>query len=670
LASFFENQQLARRNTKLLVLMYALAVVGVILAVDLVLGGLYAWNIGVAPEAGHLSLAARLRAVPVALYLWGAVGTAALILAVSAWNVMQLSSGGKAVAEMVGARRVTSDTRDPLERRLVNVVEEMAIASGVRVPAVYVMDGEAGINAFAAGYEVSDSIVAVTRGTLETLNRDELQGVIGHEFSHILHGDMRLNIRMIGVLAGIVFIGSIGEFLMRSQRGSRDSKGGAPILAAGLALLLIGYIGLFFARLIKAAVSRQREFLADASSVQFTRNPDGIAGALDQIGAASAGSLIANRHAEDLSHMFFGQGIAVRLAGLFGTHPPLAERIARVHTRFDRASYRKARASAVIELDADSDLSGKKSISKKDAATAVLVTVASAGRRGADLGTQWERSASESAKLVGSMDGAKVDYAARLLNALPPELRESLRDTQGACAALVALLLAPKDEVRKIQLDALDAKGMSALAESARGAEPMTRRLGPAFHMPVVDLALPAVKQAPENARRELVAALEAVIHADRRVSLHEFAVLTLVRNQLAPDAHPGAAGSRRLAELQGPALVVLSLVAHAGTRQDATGSRAEALQAALREGLAAMGLPDAPAVGALTLEKAAAALDALNTLAPMQKGILVKGLFATVSADGTIRVVEAELMRLVGAVLNCPLPPLLESVDPATLAE
>jgi uncharacterized tellurite resistance protein B-like protein len=300
----------------------------------------------------------------------------------------------------------------------------------------------------------------------------------------------------------------------------------------------------------------------------------------------------------------------------------------------------------------------------------VLATgVAATGRRGADLGVEWGRSAGESAKLVGSMDGAKVDYAARLLTALPPELREQLREPAGACAAMVALLLAPKDEVRKLQVEALEAKGMGALAESARGAEPMTRRLGPAFHMPVVDLALPAMKQAPEAARRELVAALEAVIHADRRVSLHEFAVLTLVRSQLAPNARPGAAGNRRLAELQGPARLVLSLVAHAGTRQDATGSRAEALQAAMGKGLAAMGLPEAPLAGALTLEKAAAALDALNTLAPMQKAILVKGLFATVSADGTIRVVEAELMRLVGAVLDCPLPPLLEAVDPATLA-
>jgi len=668
MASFFENQHLARRNTKVLVLLYALAVGGVILAVDLVLAGIYAWNVEWRHAGRELGWAMRLRMVPQSLYLWGALGTGLVILAVSAWHILQLASGGKAVAEMAGARRITSDTRDPLERRLVNVVEEMSIASGVRVPAVYVMDGEAGINAFAAGYDVSDSVVAVTRGTLETLNRDELQGVVAHEFSHILNGDMRLNIRMIGILAGIVFIGSVGEFVMRSQRGGGDSKGALPIFLGGLALLLIGYIGLFFARLIKAAVSRQREFLADASSVQFTRNPDGIAGALDQIGAAAAGALIANRHAEDLSHMFFCQGITVRLSALFDTHPPLEDRIARVHQRFDRSGYRKTRAAAVVGVDGE-EKDPQSDDKRKTAAAAILAAASMGGRRGADLGSQWGRSAGESAKLVGSMDGAKVDYAAKLLNALPRDLRERVRDPEGARAALVALLLAPKEEVMKLQLDALAAKGMGALAEGARGAELLTRRLGPAFHLPLVDLALPALKPAPEAARRELVAALEAVIHADRRVSLHEFVVLSLVRSQLAPRAAPGAAGSRKLAELQGAALIVLSLVAHAGTRQDATGVRGTALAAAMGAALKEMGLPEAAAMTALTLETAAEALELLKSLAPMQKAILVKGLFAAVSHDGSIRVMEAELMRMVGAVLDCPLPPLLESIDPATLA-
>ena len=182
------------------------------------------------------------------------------------------------------------------------------------------MDEERGINAFAAGWNVSSSVVAVTRGALETLTRDELQGVIAHEFSHILNGDMPLNVRMLAVLAGIVFLASVGDFLMRSMRGSRDTKG---LILVGLALFVVGYVGLFFARLIKSSVARQREFLADASSVQFTRNPDGIAGALDQIRASTSGTLIANRYAEEMSHMFFGAAVKVRLGGLFDTHPPL-----------------------------------------------------------------------------------------------------------------------------------------------------------------------------------------------------------------------------------------------------------------------------------------------------------------------------------------------------------
>jgi|CXWL01.1.fsa_nt_gi Zn-dependent protease with chaperone function/uncharacterized tellurite resistance protein B-like protein len=674
MASFFENQALARRNTRLLVAMYLLAVVGVIIAVDIVLAGVWIYGVGdmVVPKGRSPGPLALLGAVPARVYLLGALGTALVIFAVSGWNIMQLSSGGKAVAEMVGARRVSPDTRDALERRLMNVVEEMSIASGVRVPGVYVMDGEAGINAFAAGYDVSDSVVAVTRGTLEALNRDELQGVIAHEFSHILNGDMRLNIRMIGVLAGIVFIGSIGEFIMRSQRGGSDSKGAAPVFLGGLALLLIGYIGLFFARLIKAAASRQREFLADASSVQFTRNPDGIAGALDQISLAAAGTLMQNRHAEDISHMFFGEALEMKFEGLFGTHPPLEDRIKRAHARFDRSSYRKSRASAVAETVAQEDPSGKKGVSRKDAATAVLTAAAAmgaAGRRGADLGTAWGRSASDSAQLVGSMDGAKVDYAARLLQSLPAGLRELLRDPAGARAALVALLLAPKEDVMKMQLGALAAKGMGKLAEEARAAEAMTRRLGPAFHLPLIDLALPAAKSLPEDERLALVGALELVIHSDRRVSLHEFVVLTIARSQLAPRGKPGAAGSKRIADLRDAAVIVLSLVAHAGTRLDASGVRGAALAAAMRAGAAQMGLPEAQAAAALTLEAAAEALEMLKGLAPMQKAVLVKGLFAAVSHDGTIRIMEAELMRMVGAVLDCPLPPLLETIDPATLA-
>ncbi|HSA90012.1 MAG TPA: M48 family metallopeptidase, partial [Burkholderiales bacterium] len=382
--TFFEHQRLARRNSKVMVALFALAVVAVMVAVDAVLGALYAWSTG--------------EAAPASVYVAGALATAALILCVSLFNVARLGEGGAAVARMIGARRVPPGTADPLERRLRNVVEEMAIASGVRVPEVYVMDGERGINAFAAGWDTSSAVVAVTRGMLQTLTRDELQGVVAHEFSHILNGDMRLNVRMLGVLAGIVFIGSLGKFVMRSTRGSRDAKG---FILAGLALFVIGYVGLFFARLIKAAVSRQREFLADASSVQFTRNPDGIAGALDQIRTSGAGTRIENRYAEEMSHMFFGAAVAVRLARLLDTHPPLDERIRRVHPQFQRSEYRAKRVTA-LPLEAPPSAPAERK-----------------GRRASDLSTAWGRTPGESAALVGTLDPGKVDFAARLLAALP-----------------------------------------------------------------------------------------------------------------------------------------------------------------------------------------------------------------------------------------------------------
>ena len=634
--TFFEHQNLARRNTKVMVLLFALAVIAVVLSVDLVLGVLYVWS-----NDELLTL----KAVPAGVYLGGAVATAALILIVSLFNVARLAEGGVAVARMVGARRVPPDTADPLERRLRNVVEEMAIASGVRVPEVYVMDNERGINAFAAGWDVSGAVVAVTRGTLETLTRDELQGVLAHEFSHILNGVMRLNVRMLGVLAGIVFIGSIGEFLMRSMRGSRDAKGG--LVLAGLAIFIIGYLGLFFARLIKSAVARQREFLADASSVQFTRNPDGIAGALDQIRSSAAGTLIANRFAEEMSHMYFGAAVKVWLGGVFDTHPPLEERIRRVHPGFQRSEYRARRETAVSPARE-------------------LADVKPTGRRLSDLATTWGRSPEQSAALVGTLDAAKIDFAARLLNALPASLQESFRSADAAGAFMVALLLAEPEEAMSRQLEAL---GKTPLAEGARAVAPLARHLGTALHLPLIDLALPAMKAAPEETRKELLAALEAVINADRRVSLHEFVVLALVREQLAPPARP-AATDRKISELQNEAATLLALVAHAGTRADATGERESALQAAIRAGAATLGIPETlPSSASLTLGSAGAALEALRRLTLLQKGVLMKGLFAAATVDGTLRVAEAELLRLVGAVLDCPLPPLLDSLDPATLA-
>src|SRR5205823_6273480 len=327
---FFDRQDKARRNTTLLVFYFVLAVLSLLLAVNVVVSllfigftnyGLVIRNLNPVSSANELSLPWS----QVELLFLVTIGTLSVILIGSVFKTLQLARGGSAVAELLDGRLINSNTSDTDERKLLNVVEEMSIASGVPVPQVYVMDGEAGINAFAAGHSASDAAISVTRGCMKMLSRDELQGVIAHEFSHILNGDMRLNLRLMGVIFGILCLAIVGRILLQTR--SSDSKDKNPLPLLGLALLLLGWIGVFFGRLIQAAVSRQREFLADASSVQFTRNPSGLSGALQKIGAYSFGSHIESPQAEQASHMFFGNGVSEPLFGLMATHPPIAERI-------------------------------------------------------------------------------------------------------------------------------------------------------------------------------------------------------------------------------------------------------------------------------------------------------------------------------------------------------
>jgi len=671
--NFFEHQESARRRTRLMLVLYLLAVVAVVVAVDVVIAVAWAWsNLAViVMQPGVPGWAGALASVPARVHALGILGTLAVILGASVVQTLKLGAGGTAVAEMMGARRVGTKAADLLERRLLNVVEEMSLASGVRVPAVFVMDQEPGINAFAAGNSVSNAAIVVTRGTLESLNRDELQGVIGHEFSHIMNGDMALNVRMLGILAGIVFIGSVGRFMLRSLRGSRNNKGAGGIALLGLALFVIGSVGLFFARLIKASVSRQREFLADASSVQFTRNPDGIAGALDQIRASGRGTEMDNRYAEDVAHMFFGQGIRVWLGGVFDTHPPIEERIRRVHPRFQPGAYRTRRP-----LPETSDAVGAIPESGVPAGAVGLASGGVApGARATDLGVTWGRSAADSMALVGQLDATKMEGARRQLAALPPGLCERLHDPSGACAALVALLLAPRDEVMAQQLAAVRAAlaaGADSMADEAARLAPEMQQLGPTYQLAIVDLALPSVKAAGAEQQKGLLLAMEAVIHADRRVSLNEFVMLTLVKTQLTSSRGYQAPRHMALGDVRDAALLLIGLCALAGGRPGAQAAvAAEASAFAFRAGARVLGFESAvmPARDALALPALSAALDTLRDLAPLPKAILVKALFATVTADGTIRVIEAALLRMVGAALDCPLPPLLADIDPAALA-
>ncbi|HVE16916.1 MAG TPA: M48 family metallopeptidase, partial [Chthoniobacterales bacterium] len=321
---FFESQARAHRKTKWLIVYFVLAVLGIIVTL-------------------HVAAAFAFREPLTDWRMLGMISGGVIVVVTlgSLYRIAELSQGGGVVAQMLGGRQLAPHPTDLREQQLRNVVEEMALASGVPVPDIYVLDEEQAINAFAAGNTPGDAVVAVTRGTLEQLNRDQLQGVIAHEFSHILNGDMRLNVRLIGVLTGILLLAMIGRIVFEisartggSVRSSDNKNGNAqlPLFLIGAGIWLIGSIGVFFAKLIKAAVSRQREFLADASAVQFTRNPDGIAGALYKIG--QAGSKLESPRADEASHMFFGNGLGESFMGLFATHPPIVERIQAIDPSF------------------------------------------------------------------------------------------------------------------------------------------------------------------------------------------------------------------------------------------------------------------------------------------------------------------------------------------------
>jgi Zn-dependent protease with chaperone function len=599
---FFGLQDQARRATRRLVLWYALAVLFVVASFNFaaaVCYGLYTiyWY-------GQLY-------VPIQLYAAVSATVVAVILAVTARRMRQLSEGGPAVAAMLGAHYVERGRATPPEARLLNVVEEMAIASGIAVPPVYVLDSEDAINALVAGHSQNEAVIVATRGAVNKLSRDELQGVVGHEFSHILNGDMALNLRLVGLLAGIACFGEWGEAMVRqgadiARRKSREDRGGEVVMAMfGAAIAFIGIPGLFAAEAIKAAISRQREFLADAASVQFTRNPEGIAGALDSILYLHAGTTLRAAHALALSHMFFAPAVVRWWA--FPSHPPIEDRIRRAHPRFLREDYRRTRHASTYN----------------DGRVAVLD---GAGNVVEVIGGL--------AASVGAAQPAHVDYARHLLGRLPPDLKRRLATPDGAMQVMLALARAKRLEGVDRHQDLL-----------------------------LLDLALPALKELPQKRRDEFVAEFDRAVQEDGRLTLTEFVQATYLRMHLRAGAgKPIPTKFAKVEDLAQDAQTVISLIAHAS--RDDTETAHAAGKAVL--GLDLLGpLPMAELNGA----RVAGALERLRFLQPFAKPRVLKACVATAQADGEFRLAEAELVRVVAATLDCPIPPVIRALDPATLA-
>ncbi|MFC7300835.1 M48 family metallopeptidase [Cognatiluteimonas weifangensis] len=633
--NFFERQAAARRTSTRLLLLFALAVLGIVLAVD---AGVYL-VFGAAGRAG-------------ALLTFTTLATLAIIGIGSLYRVASLRGGGEPVALQLGGVPVPEDATDADLRRLRNVVEEIAIASGVPVPKLYVLEHEAAINAFAAGYTPSDAVVAVTRGALDRLNRDELQGVIAHEFSHILNGDMRLNIRLIGVLFGILMLGVIGRKVLQLGGRGRNSRGAAVILVAALIALLVGYVGLFFGRVIKAGVSRTRESLADASAVQFTRQTRGLAGALKKIGGLDAGSRLNDRgDAEEVSHMLFGDGVG--FSGLFATHPPLLARIQALEPTF--------RAEQLHDLQ-------RRWLAAPPDGLAEDVQLGLVPAGDATLPAAAGEFALTPPMVVAQVAAPAADDYRRadaIVARIPDELRILAARRDAVMPLLLGLLLAEEPALARIQYTEIAARLGAAVADAARQAHARSLAgLHPLLRLPLAALAFPVLRRRPRPELDTFLDTVHAVVNADGRVSLFEYCLGRLLQVQVREALDPARYarfGRRKLAGVRSEVSTLLCVVAQAGHADPAEAQRA--YLAGIQRVLPRDHLPYLPrAGGVLALDAVWAPLDALD---PLARQALVEGLSATIGHDGRIGVAESELLRTICGVLHCPLPPMLERAVP-----
>lgn len=623
MADFFLQQEKARGRTRLFVFLFALAVAAVIGLTYLLTGFVTLWGSKVWAPSLTLSLGIA----------GGIIGLG------SGFKMLQLSAGGKAVARELGGREVDPATSDPDERKLLNVVEEMSIASGIPVPQVWVMDQEDGINAFAAGTSPSSAVVGVTRGCMKELTRDELQGVVAHEFSHILNGDMRLNLRLIGVVHGILVISILGGLACRvaaNMRGDSKNSPQIPIFIIGGSLYVIGYTGVLLGRLIKSAISRQREFLADASAVQFTRNPQGIAGALMKIGGFSFGSRLKSGHAEEASHMMFGSVLS-RAASLFATHPPLKERISAIMPEWD-GQFEQVPMS---EINAAPRHTERRAAPQAAPAAGLSMLAASPQ----DLVAR-----------VGMLSPADMENAARLREGIPAELLHLLRDAAGAQAAVFGLLIATDESAETQTLASLvDEQTL----HTARAVAEQVAAWHSTHAIALIDLAIPALRRLTPEEYKRFVSVLDELIATDHQLDLFEFMVQRVLRRHLDrwfSGAPPVKIRFRSFKQLLPELETLLTAMCGVGQRTPEEATVAlKAGQDILAQHGVHLKLEPRPA----SLDEVSAALERFDAGTPLLKKQLLMACAAVAGQDNHVSSEEAELLRAVADTIGCPMPPL-----------
>ena len=649
---FFERQERARQNTGRLVVLFTIAVLLIV-----------ATTSTIAFAAASSQKLRGSEAIGAAF----AVGliTLAMIVIGTLYKVVSLrSGGGRSVAEAVGGLQLTPNMSGVAERRVMNVVEEMAIASGTPVPPVFLLD-EPSINAFAAGYSPSDAVIGVTRGAVDNLSRDQLQGVIAHEFSHILNGDMRMNIRLIGILHGILLLHLIGGTLLRmlrfsggSRRSGKNNGGGQAILVIvgiGLALYILGYIGSVFGGLIKAAVSRQREYLADASAVQFTRNPAGIGGALKKIGGLAKGSTIEHPGAELASHMYFAKGVYEGFTGMMATHPPLEKRIAVIDPSWDgkfpavdgrpRAAKPSPTRPPVPELGVG--------FAAASAPVVAAPVVAAPVVRSEEVPVELVRDAADH---IGAPQEAHRQYAAKLVSEIHPTLVQAAHEPYSARALVFALLLDADKGIRRRQLEGIGRLVEPHLVVQTQQLSKLTDGLSARARLPLLDMTLPALRTMSPPQYVAFMRAFAQLADADDRHTVFEWTLAQILIRHLKPQFVAVRSPVTLYYSLKGltPSIsVLLSTMARVGHGRE---WYEPAFQAGRKElGNIPVTLLDR---SECTLNSLNESLKKLSRATAKLRGRLVDACAVAIAADGHVKVSEAELLRGIADLLDCPVPP------------
>jgi Zn-dependent protease with chaperone function len=662
---FYSRQAAARGQTRWLVFAFIVALLAVALALDFVL---FTFLAGRSHYYG-LSALEYARANPGQVALSTALVMGVLCIA-SLYKSMELRGGGGVVARSLGGVPVSSDTADLKRRRLLNIVEEMAIASGVPMPEVYVLEQEPGINAFAAGHTPANAAVTVTQGALDRLSRDELQGVIGHEFSHVLNGDMRLNVQLMGWVFGLFVIGLIGRMILQVSPNNRRNSNG--LVALGFAVVVLGYIGLMAGRILQAAVSRQRERLADASGVQFTRNPQGLKGALVKIAALPAGSALVAADAEQAAHMFFAEG----LSRVFATHPPILERIRELDPQFDpreleAAAAQPDQAPTAAEVggqglgaglgaaSADAGLGAAVPEAARIGVGAAAAFSAFGGRSGgvSGGGLGGVGQVAGFATQVGQPDMAHIVHAQAVRLALPPAIRELTESPGGAQALVIALLVSNDPAVRDQQLAMLAKSANAASLAVIQRVIPLAQALDPMLRLPALQRAFPALRRSTVPQRKALAQLATELIHADARIDVFEFCLAKLLETLLNDELDATTPhGTVTLEAAANEIALLFAVFAQIGTQDE------RVARESYEVGLATVLPMRRPPYASVAdwARQLSAALPKLEQLHPFAKKALIEGLVKTIANDEVLMEEEAELLRTVCALLHCPLPPLL----------